>query len=75
MDLVKVARKYTEDAKVAVRNVRRDANDGLKKTEKDKAITEDAQKKPRTTCRSSRTNMWPTPTKNARPKKKRLWKS
>ena len=44
-DLVKVARKYTEDAKVAVRNVRRDANDGLKKLEKDKAIIEDAQKK------------------------------
>ena len=44
-DLVKVARKYTEDAKVAVRNVRRDANDGLKKLEKDKAISEDEQKK------------------------------
>ncbi|MDD3682435.1 ribosome recycling factor [Desulfovibrio desulfuricans] len=44
-DLVKVARKYTEDAKVAVRNVRRDANDSLKKLEKDKAISEDEQKK------------------------------
>ena len=44
-DLVKVARKYTEDAKVAMRNVRRDANDGLKKLEKDKAITEDDLKK------------------------------
>ena len=44
-DLVKVARKYTEEAKVAVRNVRRDANDSLKKLEKDKAISEDEQKK------------------------------
>ena len=44
-ELVKVARKYTEEAKVAVRNVRRDANDGLKKLEKDKAISEDEQKK------------------------------
>ena len=44
-DLVKVARKYTEDAKVAVRNVRRDANDSLKKLEKDKAVSEDEQKK------------------------------
>ncbi len=44
-ELVKVARKYTEDAKVAVRNVRRDANDSLKKLEKDKAISEDEQKK------------------------------
>ena len=44
-ELVKVARKYTEDAKVAMRNVRRDANDGLKKLEKDKTITEDDLKK------------------------------
>ncbi|MDY0260568.1 ribosome recycling factor [Desulfovibrio sp.] len=44
-DLSKVARKYSEDAKVAVRNVRRDANDGLKKLEKDKVITEDDQKR------------------------------
>ena len=44
-ELVKVARKYTEEAKVAVRNVRRDANDSLKKLEKDKAISEDEQKK------------------------------
>ena len=44
-ELVKVSRKYGEEAKVAVRNVRRDANDSLKKLEKDKAITEDEQKK------------------------------
>ena len=44
-DLVKVARKYTEEAKVAVRNVRRDANDSVKKLEKDKTITEDEQKR------------------------------
>lgn len=44
-ELVKVSRKYTEDAKVAVRNVRRDANEQLKKLEKDKAISEDDLKK------------------------------
>lgn len=44
-DLVKVARKYGEDARIAVRNVRRDANDSLKKAEKDKEITEDALKR------------------------------
>ncbi len=44
-ELVKVARKYAEDGKVAVRNVRRDANDQLKKMEKDKAISEDERKK------------------------------
>lgn len=36
-ELVKVARKYGEDAKVAIRNIRRDANDNLKKLEKDKS--------------------------------------
>lgn len=44
-DLVKVARKYGEEAKIAVRNVRRDANDSLKKAEKDKDITEDGLKR------------------------------
>jgi ribosome recycling factor len=40
-DLVKVVKKSAEDAKVAVRNVRRDANDDLKKAEKNGEITED----------------------------------
>jgi ribosome recycling factor len=44
-ELVKVSRKYTEEAKVAVRNVRRDANESLKKLEKAKSITEDELKK------------------------------
>jgi ribosome recycling factor len=44
-ELVKVARKYSEEAKVAVRNVRRDGNESLKKLEKDKRITEDELKK------------------------------
>ena len=44
-ELVKVSRKYVEEAKVAVRNVRRDANEHLKKLEKNKSITEDELKK------------------------------
>jgi len=44
-DLVKVARKYTEEAKIVVRTVRRDANDQMKKREKDKKISEDDLKK------------------------------
>ena len=44
-DLVNVARKYTEEAKVAIRNIRRDANDTLKKMEKDKLYSEDDLKK------------------------------
>ncbi|MBU6132743.1 ribosome recycling factor [Staphylococcus xylosus] len=40
-DLVKDVKKIGEDAKVAVRNVRRDANDELKKQQKNADITED----------------------------------
>lgn len=44
-DLVKVTKKYTEEAKVALRNIRREANDLLKKAEKDKELTEDEHRK------------------------------
>jgi ribosome recycling factor len=44
-ELIKVVKKYGEDAKVAVRNERRDANDELKKQEKTGEITEDDLKK------------------------------
>ena len=40
-ELVKEVKKLGENAKVAVRNVRRDSNDSLKKQEKDGDITED----------------------------------
>ncbi|SDY70913.1 ribosome recycling factor [Evansella caseinilytica] len=40
-ELVKLVGRYTEEAKVAVRNIRRDANDELKKLEKDGELTED----------------------------------
>lgn len=40
-ELAKQVRKESEDAKVAVRNIRRDANDELKKLEKNGEITED----------------------------------
>ncbi len=44
-ELQKVAGKYAEQARVAVRNVRRDGMDGLKKLEKDGHISEDEIKK------------------------------
>lgn len=44
-DLVKLAGKYAEQQKIAVRNVRRDANDDLKKAEKASDISQDEQKK------------------------------
>jgi ribosome recycling factor len=40
-ELVKVARKMSEDNKVAIRNIRRDANDMLKDLKVEKEITED----------------------------------
>ncbi len=40
-ELVKKARKMAEDSKVIIRNIRRDANEALKKAEKEKKITED----------------------------------
>ncbi|MGM0873697.1 MAG: ribosome recycling factor [Bacillota bacterium] len=40
-ELVKLVKKYAEEAKVAVRNIRRDGNDDLKKLEKNGDITED----------------------------------
>ncbi|MGE3770469.1 MAG: ribosome recycling factor [Bdellovibrionales bacterium] len=43
-ELAKVAGKYAEAARVAVRNVRRDGMDTLKRQEKDKAISEDEHK-------------------------------
>ena len=40
-EMVKIAHKYAEDARVAVRHVRRDGMDLIKKLEKEKAIAED----------------------------------
>jgi len=40
-ELTKVVGKYAEESKIQIRNVRRDANDQLKKLEKDATITED----------------------------------
>src|SRR4030066_49832 len=43
-ELVKLVKKFGEDSKVAIRNVRRDTNDHLKREQKDKKITEDQLK-------------------------------
>ena len=44
-ELVKVVHKKAEEERVAIRNIRRDANDTLKKSEKDKLVSEDEGKK------------------------------
>jgi ribosome recycling factor len=43
-ELVKVIKKEAEEAKIAIRNIRRDANDDFKKLEKNGEITEDAHR-------------------------------
>lgn len=43
-DFVKIVKKFGEDAKIAIRNVRRDANEHLKKEQKDKKMSEDELK-------------------------------
>jgi len=47
-ELVKTARKTTEEARVSVRNLRRDAIESIKKAEKAKTITEDDSKEGQT---------------------------
>ncbi len=44
-EYVKLTKKYGEQGKVSIRNLRRDANDSLKKIEKDKQISEDEKKR------------------------------
>ena len=44
-DLAKQVKKYAEDAKVAMRNIRRDGMDYVKKLKKNNEVTEDDQKK------------------------------
>lgn len=44
-EMVKLVRGEAEDAKIAIRNIRRDANESLKKLLKDKAISEDDERR------------------------------
>lgn len=44
IEMIKMAKKKTEDIKIGIRNIRRDSNDDLKKLEKNKEISEDELK-------------------------------
>jgi ribosome recycling factor len=44
-EMVKLVKNEAEDAKIAIRNIRRDANESLKKLLKDKAISEDDERR------------------------------
>ncbi|MDW7739509.1 MAG: ribosome recycling factor [Bacillota bacterium] len=45
IELVRFVRKKAEESKVGIRNIRRDANDGIKQLEKNSEITEDERRK------------------------------
>ncbi|MCU0425206.1 MAG: ribosome recycling factor [Candidatus Kapabacteria bacterium] len=44
-DIVKTCKKFAEDSRVAIRNIRRDHNEMLKKIEKDEHLSEDDRKR------------------------------
>jgi ribosome recycling factor len=44
-EIAKIAGKYAEQQRIAIRNIRRDANDDLKKAEKDGTISQDEHKR------------------------------
>jgi ribosome recycling factor len=44
-DLAKVCKGLAEDARIAIRNIRRDENDTLKRTAKDESMSQDQEKK------------------------------
>ncbi len=44
-ELVKVAKKFVEDGRISIRNIRRDSNEHLKKAEKDEHVSEDERKR------------------------------
>ena len=45
LELVKIGKKYVEECKVAIRNIRRDSNESIKKLEKEKGVSQDESKK------------------------------
>lgn len=51
-DIVKILNKNAEEMRVSIRNHRRDANDSLKRLEKDSAITQDESKKAQETTQN-----------------------
>ena len=71
-ELVKVAHKYAEAARVAVRHVRRDGMDVLKKMEKDGKISrDDHDRDDATKCRRRPIRPSPKSIRRSRPRKKR----
>ena len=74
-ELTKVVRAEGETAKIAVRNLRRDANEAVKKLVKDKLASEDEQNDVRLTSRKSPTNTSWSLTRWWLAKSKTSWRS
>ena len=72
-DLVKMTKKFGEEAKVAIRNIRRDANDDIKKLEKSD-ISEDESRRHQEDIQKSTDKFIAEVEKCLPPKKKKLWK-
>ena len=74
-ELVKLCKGYSEEARVSVRNARRDANAALGKAEKPARSQKTISAAPRPTSRSSPTSTSRRSRTPSRPKKPRSWKS
>ena len=74
-EIVKDLKKKAEEDKVALRNIRRDAMDKLKKLEKDKAMTEDELKKYEKDVQDVTKGFEAKIDETVAIRKKRLWKS
>ena len=72
--MVKVVHKKAEEYRVVVRNLRRDANDAIKKAEKAKEVTEDEAKKGTEQVQKLTDKIMKDIDGIARIKKKKLWK-
>ena len=73
-ELVKTANKRTEEARVSVRNMRRDIIDGIKKAEKAKEITEDDSKDGQDKAQKLTDKMMKEIDKVIEAKEKKSWK-
>ena len=74
-DLTKVASRSAEEAKVAVRSIRRDAMEQIKKMKKNSEITEDDQRRPRRISRRLPIRPSRTWTRSTPPRKRKSWRS
>ena len=73
-ELTKTVKKMGEDSKVAIRNLRREANDEMKKLEKNHEITEDELKKRWTISRRQPIRQQRKSMRLSRPRTRKSWK-